>query len=157
LLAGRVFGYYAGMKISTRARYGIRAMVELARRPEGATGRRIAENQHLPAAYLEQILARLRSANMVASIRGAKGKFVLTQKPETITLARIVEAVEGPIIIAECDDVPYCHSNPSVCVLRRVYEGANRVLREYLEAITLAELARQQETQEAGEHSDYSI
>lgn len=132
-------------------------MVELARRPEGATGRRIAENQHLPAAYLEQILARLRGAELVSSIRGAKGKFVLAQHPENITLARIVEAVEGPIVIAECEDISYCHSNPSVCVLRRVYEGANRVLREYLEGITLAEIARQQEAQEAEQHSDYII
>lgn len=132
-------------------------MIELARRPEGATGRRIAENQYLPAAYLEQILARLRSAKMVASIRGAKGKFVLAQDPKTITLARIVEAVEGPITIAECDDVSYCHTDPSVCVLKEVYAGANKVLRDYLNGITLAEIALRQEIQETGEHADYSI
>lgn len=145
------------MKLSTRARYGLRAMIELARNLEGATGRSIAENQTLPAAYLEQILARLRNAKLVSSIRGAKGKFILAKDPETITLAQIVEAVEGPIVIAECDDVPYCHSNPSVCVLRKVYAGANKALHDYLDGITLAELARQQEGQEKSEQIDFSI
>jgi Rrf2 family protein len=132
-------------------------MVELARNPEGATGRVIAENQYLPAAYLEQILARLRTAKLVSSIRGARGRFVLACEAESITLAQILEAVEGPIVIAECDDVPYCHANPSVCVLRKVYAGANKVLYDYLNGITLAELARQQAEQESPRQVDYSI
>lgn len=135
----------------------MRAMVELARSADGATGRVIAENQNLPAAYLEQILARLRNAKLVSSIRGAKGKFVLAQPAEGITLASIIEAVEGPIVIAECDDVPYCHSNPTICVLRKVYLGANEALFSYLNSISLAELARQQEEQECSGQIDFSI
>lgn len=145
------------MKLSTRARYGLRAMVELARNRNGATGRTIAENQHLPVAYLEQILARLRNAKIIASIRGAKGKFILAKDPETVTLADIVEAVEGPIAIAECEDVPYCHSNPSVCVLRKVYIGAGQALYNYLNSITLADLERQQAEQSANHNADYFI
>jgi Rrf2 family transcriptional regulator, cysteine metabolism repressor len=132
-------------------------MIELARVPEGATGRAIAENQTLPVAYLEQILARLRNAKLVASIRGAKGKFVLARNPEEITVAEIIEAVEGPIVIADCEDVPFCHSSPDVCVLRKVYVGANKVLYDYLNGIVLAELARQQETQETKRQADFCI
>lgn len=132
-------------------------MVELAQCADGATGRSIAENQYLPAAYLEQILARLRNAKLVSSIRGAHGKFILARDPETITLAQVLEAVEGPITIAECDDVPYCQSNSAVCVLRKVYVGANNVLYDYLNGITLAELARQQQEQEKPAKGDYSI
>ena len=132
-------------------------MVELARCPDGATGRNIAENQYLPVAYLEQILARLRNAKLVSSIRGARGKFILARDPETITLAHILEAVEGPITIAECEDVPYCQTNSGICILRKVYAGANKILYDYLNGITLAELAKQQEAQQSPEKSDYII
>lgn len=132
-------------------------MVELARNSDGVTGRGIAEKQQLPAAYLEQILARLRNAKLVSSIRGAKGRFILAKDPNSITLAHIVEAVEGPIVIAECDGIPHCHSNPDCCVLRKVYLGANEALRGYLDGITLAGLAREQEAQERAGCYDYDI
>ena len=93
---------YRRMKLSTRARYGLRAMIELAHNTDGATGRSIAESQNLPAAYLEQLMARLRNANLVTSIRGAKGKFILARNPETINLSEIVTALDGPIEIADC-------------------------------------------------------
>ena len=131
-------------------------MVELARCPDGATGRSIAENQYLPVAYLEQILARLRNASWFPPFAG-RGKVHPGKGLETITLAQILEAVEGPITIAECDDVPYCQTNSTVCVLRKVYVGANKVLYDYLNGITLAKLAKQQEEQELPAKSDYAI
>ncbi|HOM49402.1 MAG TPA: Rrf2 family transcriptional regulator, partial [Candidatus Hydrogenedentes bacterium] len=65
LYEGVQFEYHYDMKLSTRARYGLRAMVELARHDDGITGRQIAENQNLPVAYLEQLLSRLRHAGLV--------------------------------------------------------------------------------------------
>jgi Rrf2 family transcriptional regulator, cysteine metabolism repressor len=150
-------GIITAMKLSTRARYGLRAMIELAQNVEGATGRSIAESQNLPAAYLEQLMARLRNANLVTSIRGAKGKFVLARNPETINLSEIVIALDGPIEIADCADVTYCKSDPGTCVLRQVFVGANNVLHEYLAQTSLAELARRQQQEASSQVMDYSI
>jgi len=145
------------MKLSTRARYGLRAMIELAHSADGATGRSIAESQDLPAAYLEQLMARLRNANLVTSIRGAKGKFVLARNPETINLSEIVIALDGPIEIADCADVTYCRSNPETCALRKVFVGANDALHEHLAEISLAELARRQQQEDNNQALDFII
>lgn len=143
------------MKLSTRSRYGLRAMVDLARNADGATGRSIADSQNLPAAYLEQLMARLRNAQLVTSIRGAKGKFMLARNAKDITLAEIIEAMEGPIEIADCTDVPYCSSNPENCALRRIFSGANQVLQDYLDQVSLADLAKQLENK--SDPIDYCI
>ena len=145
------------MKLSTRARYGLRAMIELAHNTDGATGRSIAESQNLPAAYLEQLMARLRNANLVTSIRGAKGKFILARNPETINLSEIVTALDGPIEIADCADVTYCRSDPETCALREVFTGANKVLNEHLAKTSLAELARRQQQEDNSLGLDYFI
>ncbi|MCK5862205.1 MAG: Rrf2 family transcriptional regulator [Candidatus Hydrogenedentes bacterium] len=132
-------------------------MIELALNADGATGRNIAKSQNLPTAYLEQLMARLRNANLVTSIRGAKGKFVMARNPETVTLSEIVSALDGPIEIADCADVTYCCSEPGICALRRVFAGANNALHEHLEKTTLAELARQQQQESNCQIPDYSI
>lgn len=132
-------------------------MVQLARTPEGATGRSIAESQHLPTAYLEQLMARLRNAKLVISIRGAKGKFVLARGAETIHLDEIIQALDGPIEIADCADIPHCGFDPEVCALRQVYAGANKALLDYLAGISLAELAVRQQQQDNAEFQDYCI
>ncbi len=132
-------------------------MIALARSVDGATGRSIAESQNLPAAYLEQLMARLRNANLVTSIRGAKGKFVLARDPEKIDLAQIVIALDGPIEIADCADVTYCCSDPKTCALRTIFEGANQALQGHLEKVNLAELARRQQQEENCHPFDYSI
>ena len=134
------------MKLSTRARYGLRAMLALSLCKDGAPGKTIAEMQNLPAAYLEQLMSRLRSAKLVVAIRGMRGKYVLARNPETISLAQIVEALEGPINIGDCADVPNCGISPEVCILREIFKGADKALYDFFDGITLAELsARQQE------------
>ena len=128
------------MKLSTRARYGLRAMVELARHPDGITGRVIAENQKLPVAYLEQLMARLRHAGLVTATRGARGRFMLAHSADTICLAEIIEALEGTIELASCDEVTHCAGDPDRCALREFYAGVNQALFEHLSAITLQKL-----------------
>ena len=145
------------MRLSTRARYGLRAMIELSHDPEGAAGHVIAKNQCLPAAYLEQILARLRRAKLVSSVRGARGKFMLTGEAKSITLSQILEADQGAFSIDNCEDVAHCHDNPDSCVIQRVYSEANQLLYDYFNNITLAELADQQTDQQNNPVLDYSI
>jgi Rrf2 family protein len=92
---------------STRAEYGVRVMVELAR--HGADGDRecvslseIAEGDGLPLAYLEHLAARLRKAGLVESRRGARGGYLLARPAEEISMAEVVEALEGSIAPIEC-------------------------------------------------------
>src|SRR5271167_4807335 len=92
------------MMFSTKAEYGVRVMVELARRagddPIPLT--EIAEHDGLPLAYLEHLVARLRKAGLVDSRRGARGGYLLARPPQEITTAEIIEALEGSIAPIEC-------------------------------------------------------
>ena len=95
------------MMFSTRAEYGVRVMVELARR--GADGEHgcvslseIADGDCLPLAYLEHLAARLRKAGLVESRRGARGGYLLARPAKDISMAEVVEALEGSIAPIEC-------------------------------------------------------
>ncbi len=92
------------MMFSTKAEYGVRVMVELARR--GGEGpvplAEIAAHDGLPLAYLEHLVARLRKAGLVDSRRGSRGGYLLARSPAQITMAEVVEALEGSIAPIEC-------------------------------------------------------
>ena len=92
------------MMFSTRAEYGVRVMVQLARRSDGqpVSLADIAAQDGLPVAYLEHLVARLRKAGLVDSRRGARGGYLLTRPAEEITMAEVVEALEGSIAPIEC-------------------------------------------------------
>ena len=97
------------MMFSTKAEYGVRVMVELARRSGGTGGlgdpvplAEIAANDGLPLAYLEHLVARLRKAGLVDSRRGSRGGYLLARPAAQITMAEVVEALEGSIAPIEC-------------------------------------------------------
>ncbi len=92
------------MIFSTKAEYGVRVMVELARRggDQPVPLAEIAEHEGLPLAYLEHLVARLRRADLVESRRGARGGYLLAREPAQITMAEVVEALEGTIAPIEC-------------------------------------------------------
>src|SRR3984885_7740310 len=92
------------MMFSTKAEYGVRVMVELARRggAQPIALAEIAEHEGLPLAYLEHLVARLRRAGLVESRRGAHGGYLLARDPNQITMAEVVEALEGAIAPVEC-------------------------------------------------------
>lgn len=98
------------MMFSTKAEYGVRVMVELARRagdgPDGAGSvvplAEIAEHDGMPLAYLEHLAARLRKAGLIDSRRGSRGGYMLARPAAQITTAEIVEALEGSIAPIEC-------------------------------------------------------
>ncbi|RFU69253.1 Rrf2 family transcriptional regulator [Peribacillus saganii] len=91
------------MKISTKGRYGLTIMIQLAKNSGGnpLTIKSIAEKGNLSGPYLEQIIALLRNAGLVKSIRGAKGGYVLVRNPKEITAAEIIRVLEGPITPVE--------------------------------------------------------
>jgi Rrf2 family protein len=92
------------MMFSTKAEYGVRVMVELARRAgeDPVPLAEIAEHDELPLAYLEHLAARLRKAGLVDSRRGSRGGYLLARSPTEITMAEVVEALEGSIAPIEC-------------------------------------------------------
>jgi Rrf2 family protein len=92
------------MMFSTKAEYGVRVMVELARRTSDSPVplAEIAEHDGLPLAYLEHLVARLRRAGLVDSRRGSRGGYLLARPAEEITMAEVVEALEGAIAPIEC-------------------------------------------------------
>ncbi|MBY0096266.1 cysteine metabolism transcriptional regulator CymR [Mesobacillus maritimus] len=91
------------MKISTKGRYGMTIMIELAKNHgEGPVSlKSIAQTHDLSEHYLEQLVAPLRNAGLVRSIRGAYGGYVLTDEPSKITAGDIIRVLEGPIVLVE--------------------------------------------------------
>ena len=97
------------MKLSTKTRYGVRAVFDIAYHNQGrpTQARDIARRQDVPLRYLEQIFQELRRANLVDAKRGPKGGYFLSRTPESITLGDVIRAVQGPIeLLTSADDTP---------------------------------------------------
>jgi Rrf2 family transcriptional regulator, cysteine metabolism repressor len=138
------------MMFSTKTEYGVRVMVELARRTgeEPIPLAEIAANDGLPLAYLEHLVARLRKSGLVDSRRGSRGGYLLARPAREITMAEVVEALEGAIAPIECisqapDGSIVCsresdadHVCPTKLLWTRVRGSIVRTLRE----TTLADL-----------------
>jgi len=135
------------MKVSTRGDYASRALLSLALHANGGTPtsvRDIAERTGLPQPYLEQILLALKGAGLVRSKRGVGGGYVLARDPADITLAQIVSAVDGPIVIGDFGEP---HQNGACdhegqCVLLAIWADVGVQMRHLLEGQTLADIAR---------------
>ncbi|MCJ7673768.1 MAG: Rrf2 family transcriptional regulator [Sedimentisphaerales bacterium] len=130
------------MKLSTRTRYGVRAALELAesaaRRPLQL--KTIAQHQEISLKYLEQLMAMLRSAGFVRSIRGSKGGYVLAKLPSQIKLSDVFNCLEGPVITAECvQNDNYC-ARSADCVVKQVWAQVQQAVTNVLESITLQDL-----------------
>ncbi len=132
------------MKLSTRTRYGIRAVIELAQH-EGKRPlqlKMIAERQGISVKYLEQLMSLLRSSGFVRSIRGSKGGYILARSPEQIRLSEVFRCLEGPVTTAECtEDKDYCE-RAADCVAREVWVQVEEAIQRVLNSITLADLVR---------------
>jgi Rrf2 family iron-sulfur cluster assembly transcriptional regulator len=133
------------MKISTRGRYGVRAIFDIAYFGEGQAVQieRIAERQEISPRYLEQIFQRLKRAGIIKTRRGAKGGYFLGRDPSSITIAQIVEVTDGPLVPVICHDHGrrrrHCHRS-EICVVKAIWDEAGRRLVEYLDSLTIADL-----------------
>jgi Rrf2 family transcriptional regulator, cysteine metabolism repressor len=140
------------MMFSTKAEYGVRVMVELAQRDgEGPVSlSAIAETDGLPLAYLEHLVARLRKAGLVESRRGARGGYLLTRRPDQITMSEVVEALEGSIAPIECisegaDGVLVCarESDPNhVCPTKLLWTRVRGSIVNTLQEMRLSDLCQ---------------
>jgi Rrf2 family protein len=129
------------MKLSTKGRYGIKAMVDLAIHygVEPISIKSISERQNISEYYLEQLFAPLRKANIIKSVRGAQGGYVLNREPKDITTAEIMEVLEGPVEISDCLDESTC-SNIDCCATRGLWARIKESIDSVLESTTLQDL-----------------
>ena len=130
------------MKLSTRTRYGMRAMIEIAKNfGKGPTKRRdITKTQGISHSYLENILIALKTKGLVSTVRGAEGGFVLEKPPSQVTLLEIVTALEGSIAPVDCLDQPgLCERTPR-CAGRFAWKKLYDAQTEVLSSMTLESL-----------------
>jgi len=135
------------MRISTRGRYALRALVDLAQHAgEGPVSRQdIAVRQEISTAYVAQLFRRLRAAGLVGGVKGPGGGYVLARDAATIRAGDVVRAVEGPIAAVDCtvsDSEPTCN-RADRCTTRLLWQRLSEVMEEFLDSVTLADLCDQ--------------
>ena len=134
------------MKISTKGRYALRMLIDLAEHQnEGYISlKEIAERQNISKKYLEQIIPVFHSTDILRTIRGSQGGYVLGRAPNKITVGEILRYTEGSLSPVECVDDPIGCSRSIDCATLPVWQGLSRVISTYLDGITLQDLLDQQ-------------
>lgn len=133
------------MKLSTKGRYGLKAMLDLAVHcKEGPVAlKSIAERQQLSDNYLEQLFAALKKAKLVKSVRGSQGGYSLTRSSDKISVGDILRALEGSMSPTECVsencETHHC-SNSDCCITRNVWEKIRDGINNVIDNISLQEL-----------------
>ena len=135
------------MKVSTRSRYGLRALMELAR--EFGKGPvfmdTIAKRQDLSRKYLHALLTLLKAQGLVESTRGARGGYHLARPPEEIRLDEVVRTLEGTLAVLDCVDDEAACERTGTCRARDIWSGLTETIEAYLADLTLADLLRERE------------
>jgi Rrf2 family cysteine metabolism transcriptional repressor len=134
------------MKLSTRGKYGARALLDIALHYEGnpVLLKDIAKRQAISAQYLEHLMSPLIKAGVVRSIRGARGGFTLAKPAEEIKLSQVIQILEGSTALVECVDDPKICPRSGFCVTRDVWEEMKRAMTQVLESTTLKDLVERQ-------------
>lgn len=132
------------MKISTRGRYSLRMMIDLAQHyNEGFIALKdISARQNISKKYLEQIVPFLNRNKLLNSNKGHMGGYQLARDPSKITVREILESAEGSLTPVSCmDNTPNLCENCQICATLPVYEGLYHVITDYLDNITLQEMS----------------
>ncbi len=131
-------------RLSRITDYGIVLMAQLASHGDEATrnAREMAAETELPPPVVSKILKSLAREGLLASQRGAKGGYALARDPETISVAELIEVLEGPIGLTECTAHPGNCPQEASCHVRAPWQRINQAVRDALARITLADLAR---------------
>lgn len=132
------------MKLSTRTRYGMRAIIELAQHEEKRPLqlKAIADRQEISVKYLEQLMSLLRSSGFVRSVRGSKGGYILARPAAEIKLSEVFRCLEGPVTTTECVADEDCCKRASDCVARELWSEVEAAIQNVLNAQTLADIVK---------------
>ena len=133
------------MRLTTKGRFAVTAMVDLALRQNRGpvTLAAISERQHISLSYLEQLFGKLRRAALVSSVRGPGGGYNLAQPPAAISVADIVTAVDEPMDATQCGGKENCHDEKR-CMTHDLWATLNEKMHEYLSSVSLADLVAHQ-------------
>lgn len=149
------------MRVSHRATYGIMAAVDLAMHgnSEPIQARSIAKRQSIPVRFLEQVLHAMKKAGLVDSIRGAQGGYLLLNPPAELSVADILEALDGPVLHGGGTDghVQQKRESRQQVLLGQVWEQVEQAERAVLEAITIEQLVERQRALDQQHNPMYHI
>ena len=138
------------MRLSTRGRYGVRAMIDLA--SHYGQGhillKDIARRQGISDKYLEHLLISLKLAGLVKTIRGAHGGYILAKPPVQIKLSQVIKVLEGSLAPVECVDDPKICTRRELCVTRDVWKEIKEAIDRILESISLEDLVEREKKKE---------
>ena len=130
------------MKLSTKGRYGLKAMFELSISQQSGPIplKYIAKRQNISEQYLEQIFSALKKSGLVKSVRGAQGGYLLAKDPSDITVGNILTVLEGPVSLSECLIHEDICKNSGICVTKVVWEKIKKGIEEVTNSITLKDM-----------------
>lgn len=129
------------IKVSTKGRYGLRLMLNLAQHynsgQKAVILKNVAKDEEISIRYLEQIIIPLKIVKLVKSIRGAGGGYTLARKPAEINVCEILEALEGTCALVDCvEDKDFCDRLPG-CAAHEIWMEASQILKRYFQKVTL--------------------
>ena len=129
------------MKLSTKGRYGLKAMFQLSLNQSNGPIplKNIASKQNISEQYLEQIFSSLKKSGLVQSVRGAQGGYLLSKEPKDIKVSDIMNILEGPVEVADCIDNVSC-DNIDCCATRLLWTKIKNSIDEVMESITLQDI-----------------
>ena len=149
------------MKLSTKGRYGIRLMLDLAchyNKERPVHLKEISERQEISEKYLWHLINLLKTSGLITTVRGAKGGYRLGKPPVEITMKDIFRVVEGPVSFIDCLDSPSICNRASCCAARDLWEEAVQSLEKTLSSYTLEDMVEKQlSKQENSAANNYSI
>ena len=134
------------MRLSTKGRYGARAMIDIALNyDKGPVSLKdLAKRQEVSDKYMEQLIPRLKAADLITSVRGAGGGYMLRKNPQNITLRNIIEALEGSTFLVNCVDHPEVCNRVEDCVTYEIWKELQDTISSVLESYTLAYMVERQ-------------
>ncbi len=135
------------MLLSTKGRYGLKAMFELSlfHEKEPVPLKKICDKYGISENYLEQLLGKLKRAGYVKSTRGVQGGYNIAYAPDEITVGMILRTLEGDITTSECVNNEVC-SRESVCVTRVIFEKIENSINDVIDNITLSDMINEEKT-----------
>ena len=133
------------MRLTTKGRFAVTAMVDLAMRQSRGpvTLAAISERQHISLSYLEQLFGKLRRRRLVSSVRGPGGGYNLALPAASVSVADIVTAVDEPMDATQCGGKENCHDDKR-CMTHDLWATLNEKMHEYLSSVSLADLVAHQ-------------
>lgn len=144
------------MKISTKGRYALRLMLELAGEPEGTplSIKEIARRQSISDKYLEQIVSVLNTAGLVRSVRGPQGGYILRKTPQEITVGMILRLTEGSLAPVGCVEADTPCEREEACATVGLWRRLNQAINEVVDHTTLQDLLDDQKIGGSESESD---